>query len=159
MELKTGDKVLIKDFSCSLAFRGMNFLGQIVSRSDLVVRDAQEVKPFTFAELRNANLQRLPQFKNRKGEPAHSKPDGSDWSLAQWCNAVVGEIGEAANIIKKVDRGDMTLDEARASLADELADVQTYLDLLAFRVGINLGEATRSKWNRVSERVGCSFRV
>lgn len=58
----------------------------------------------TFNTLRGANLARLPQFKNAKGEPAHSQPDGSDWVLAQWCNAVTGELGEAANIIKKVDR-------------------------------------------------------
>ena len=56
----------------------------------------------TFNALRGANRARLPQFKNGKGEPAHSKPDGSDWCLAQWCNAVTGELGEAANLIKKI---------------------------------------------------------
>jgi hypothetical protein len=50
----------------------------------------------TFAELRTANMARLPQFKNAKGEPAHSKPDGSDWLLSAWCNATLGELGEAA---------------------------------------------------------------
>jgi hypothetical protein len=37
---------------------------------------------------------------------------------------------------------------------DELADVVTYLDILAFRCGVDLGAATMSKFNRVSERVG-----
>jgi NTP pyrophosphatase (non-canonical NTP hydrolase) len=113
----------------------------------------------TFDDLRAANTARLPQFKNRRGGPAHSQADGSDWCLAQWCNAVTGELGEAANIIKKIERGDMTLDEARPQLADELADVQTYLDLLAFRAGVDLGRATIEKWNRVSQRVGCSLRL
>ena len=108
-----------------------------------------------FHELRDANIRRLPVFKNRRGEPAHSKPDGSDWCLAQWCNAVCGELGEAANLIKKIERGDMTLDEAREDLAKELADVQIYLDLLAFRAGIQLGEATFLKFNEVSKRIGC----
>lgn len=36
----------------------------------------------TFAELREANIARLPQFKNKHGEPAHSQPDGSDWSIS-----------------------------------------------------------------------------
>ena len=108
----------------------------------------------TFRTLRDANKARLPQFKNRRGEPAHSQPDGSDWKLSAWCNAVTGELGELANLIKKIERGDMTLDEARQDVADELADVVTYLDILAFRCGVDLGNATMSKFNRVSERVG-----
>lgn len=67
--------------------------------------------------------------------------------------AVTGEVGEAANIIKKIRRGDMTLDEARLSLANELADAATYLDILAYRAGINLGKAIESKWNETSRRV------
>lgn len=113
----------------------------------------------TFNALREANLKRLPLFKNSKGEPANSQPDGSDWSLAQWSNATLGELGEAANIIKKIDRGDMTLDEARPLLAKELADTQTYLDILAYRAGIDLGAATIDKWNEVSKRIGVSVRL
>jgi len=111
-------------------------------------------KNMDFQTLRAANIRRLPQFKNSKGQPAHSQPDGSDWSLAEWCNAVTGELGEAANLIKKVQRGDYTLDEARQDLADEFADIVTYLDILAMRAGVDLGEATRSKFNMVSTRVG-----
>lgn len=113
----------------------------------------------TFETLRRANRMRLPEFKNKHGGPAHSQPDGSDWSLAEWCNAVTGELGELANVLKKVQRGDLTLDEARQQIADECADVVTYLDILAFRAGVDLGDATRRKWNRVSERVGCDLRI
>ena len=112
-----------------------------------------------FKALREANLARLPQFKNAKGEPAHSEPDGSDWCLAQWANAVTGELGEAANLIKKIERGDMTLDEARENLGRELADIQTYLDILAYQAGVDLGDATVSKWNEISERVGSTIRL
>lgn len=112
-----------------------------------------------FDALRGANIHRLPQFKNRRGEPAHSEPDGSDWKLSAWCNAVTGELGETANLIKKIERGDLTLDEARADLAKELADVQTYLDILAFRAGIDLGRATVEKFNEVSIRVGSTIRL
>jgi NTP pyrophosphatase (non-canonical NTP hydrolase) len=108
----------------------------------------------TFNQLREANKARLPQFRNRRGLRAHREPDGSDWLLSAWSNAVCGELGEAANIIKKIEREDMTLDEAREDLANELADVQTYLDLLAFRAGIDLGAATVKKFNAVSVRVG-----
>ena len=79
--------------------------------------------------------------------------------LSQWSNAVCGELGELANLIKKIERGDFTLEEARPHLADELADVATYLDLLANRAGVDLGEAVRSKFNRVSERVLCDVRL
>lgn len=113
----------------------------------------------TLATLRRANLMRLPLFKNGKGEPAHSTLDGSDWSRGEWCNAVLGELGELANLLKKVQRGDKTIDEARGDIADELADVLTYLDILAFRCGVDLSEATIAKWNRVSERVGVPVRI
>lgn len=108
----------------------------------------------TFAALRRANIARLPTFKNGKGEPAHSEPDGSDWCLAQWSNAVCGELGEAANLIKKIERGDLTLEEAREDLGREFADVVCYLDILAKRAGVDLGAAVVGKFNEVSRRVG-----
>jgi len=113
----------------------------------------------TFNTLRGANLERLKEFKNAKGLPAHCKPDGSDWLLSQWSNATCGELGEAANIIKKIEREDFTLEEVRGRLANELADVVIYLDLLAHRAGINLGQATMDKWNEVSRRIDCNIRV
>lgn len=113
----------------------------------------------TFRTLRGGNRARLPQFKNRRGEPAHSEKDGSDWALSAWCNAVTGELGELANLIKKIERGDMSLEEARQEVSDELADVVTYLDILAFRCGVDLGDATIDKFNRVSERVGSTVRI
>lgn len=113
----------------------------------------------TFDALRQANLARLPQFKNAKGELAHANPDGSDWSPNDWLTAVAGELGEAANILKKVRRGDLTMDEARVALAKEFADVVTYLDILAFQCGVDLDDAVPAKFNEVSERVGCDVRL
>lgn len=113
--------------------------------------------------LRAANVARLPQFRDGKGRLSHphveGQPPGYDWALSQWSNALCGELGEAANLVKKIERGDFTLDEKRTELADELCDVLTYLDILAHRAGINLAEATISKWNRVSERVGSDVRL
>lgn len=109
----------------------------------------------TFQELRNANMKRLPQFKNKHGKLAHSEPDGSDWSPAQWLQAVIGELGEYANLRKKFERGDVDYVAFTAEARKELADVVTYLDILAFQLGINLGEAVRAKFNEVSARVGC----
>lgn len=114
----------------------------------------------TFRTLRDANIKRLPMFRDAKGRRCHA-PDakGADWSPAQWLQAVVGELGEYANLRKKVERGDMTLDEARDKLADELADVVIYLDILATQLGVSLGEAVISKWNRTSKRVGAPIYI
>ena len=123
----------------------------------------------TFEALRAANTDRLPEFKNCHGAPAHSMPDGSNWCPAQWLQAVVGELGEFANIRKKFERGDLTFEQYREQAWRELADVQTYLDILAKRAldkpgephptGIDLGEATVAKFNEVSIRVGSAVRL
>lgn len=113
----------------------------------------------TFRTLRQGNLKRLPMFRDAQGRTCHSKEDGSDWPPASWLQAVVGKLGEYANLRKKVERGDLTEDEARPALADELADVVIYLDILASQLGINLGEAIISKWNRTSEKVGAPIYI
>jgi NTP pyrophosphatase (non-canonical NTP hydrolase) len=41
----------------------------------------------------------------------------------------------------------------------ELADVVTYLDLLAFQLNIDLGDAVIQKFNEVSIRVGSTVRL
>jgi len=113
----------------------------------------------TFATLRQANLHCLPQFKNKHGKLAHSQADGSDWSPAQWLQAIVGELGEYANKRKKFERGDIDGVEFLVEAADELADVMIYLDILAYRVGVDLGVAVVDKFNRVSERVTATTRI
>jgi len=116
----------------------------------------------SFNTLRRANIQRLPQFKNAQGEPAHAKPDGSDWSPADWITAALGELGEAANLMKKIKRGDFgqagdaSYKIALEALRLEFADVVTYMDLLAYQFRFNLGEAIEYKFNNVSHRVGAA---
>ena len=112
-----------------------------------------------FSVLRAANLHRLPQFRNKRGDLAHSMPDGSDWSDAQWLEALVGEIGEYANLHKKRVRGDIDGVEFLVEAADELADVMIYLDILAYRIGVNLAVAVIDKFNRLSVRVKASTRI
>jgi NTP pyrophosphatase (non-canonical NTP hydrolase) len=111
-----------------------------------------------FDELRAANVKRCREFRNAQGVMCH--PEGVDgWSPSQWMVAVVGEVGETANILKKVERGDFTLESVREDLRRELADVQTYLDLLAASLGVDLGRATVDKFNEVSERVGSDVKL
>ena len=116
--------------------------------------DNQEVSPnsLTFSELRQANLDRAKVYRNAQGQLV-----SDEFTPAQWLQALVGEIGEYANFRKKFERGDFDDDPAffYAMAAKELADVQTYLDLLAASLDIDLGEATRNKFNEVSDRIGC----
>lgn len=92
----------------------------------------------TFDALRTANVQRMSQFKNAHGEPAHSTQDGSDWSPAQWLQAVVGELGEFATVRVAYEEGVIGMVEYRDKASKELADVVTYLDILARRAFDNV---------------------
>lgn len=113
----------------------------------------------TFHVLKEANVKRLPLFLN-KGKRAHKKHDGSDWKLSQWSNAIAGETGELCNLVKKVERGDYELFEARDDLGKEIADIIIYASLIAFRCGIHdLGEVVVAKFNEVSDRVGCPIKI
>lgn len=86
----------------------------------------------------------------------------NSWSLSDWFTATMGELGEAANVAKKLNRvrdgipgnGDATENDLRESLADEIADTFIYLDLLAQSAGIDLQRAVVSKFNRTSEKIG-----
>ena len=86
----------------------------------------------------------------------------ASWSLSDWMTATVGELGEAANVAKKLNRvrdgvpgNTQTEAELRAALADEIADTFIYLDLLAQSQGFRLADAVRSKFDRTSAKLGC----
>jgi len=113
----------------------------------------------TFDELRDANARRLRVFKTANGEPAHRLPDGSDWKLSAWSNAIAGEVGELCNIVKKLERGDLTESQAFGAMCWELADIVCYSDLFAGQIGAVLGEAVAAKFNVVSDRIGCDVKL
>jgi NTP pyrophosphatase (non-canonical NTP hydrolase) len=85
----------------------------------------------------------------------------SGWTLSDWMTAALGELGEAANVVKKMNRNRdgipgnrETAEELRAALADEIADAFIYLDLFAQAAGFSLASAVRSKFDRTSARIG-----
>lgn len=74
--------------------------------------------------------------------------------------AVTGELGEAANVVKKLNRvrdgipGNAQSEaELRAALREEVADVFIYLDLLAQSQGFDLADAVREKFNKTSRKL------
>lgn len=73
--------------------------------------------------------------------------------------AVVGEVGELASLIKMRNRERDGLTGNKFSptdeqIADEIADVALYLDLLAARLGVDMEAAIVAKFNATSERLG-----
>lgn len=109
----------------------------------------------TFDEFRAANVARC-----LKWHPAGI----NSWSPSDWLTAVTGELGELASLLKMQNRERDGLpgnkfSPTRKQIADELADVLTYLDLLAAAMGVNLGAAAVEKFNEVSERVGFPDRL
>lgn len=108
--------------------------------------DDQATDGLGFDDLRNANVTRC--------EVSFHPCD--DWTPSDWMTAAAGELGEAANLIKKRRRGEDIETEA---IAHEIADTVIYLDLLAARLGINLGAAIVEKFNIVSVRVGSEVRL
>lgn len=66
---------------------------------------------------------------------------------------MAGEVGEACNVIKKLERERLGIRGSRATvenLAEELADVVICADLIAMMYGIDLGEALAGKFNHTS---------
>lgn len=116
---------------------------------------ATSVRELTFNAFRQANVARCIKW----------HPDGIEsWSPSEWLTAVTGELGELASLLKMRNRERDGLMGNKFSptdkmVADELADVMTYLDLLAAVLGVNLGTAVVSKFNEVSERVGFPDRI
>lgn len=101
------------------------------------------------------------------GARASSTPLQS-WSPAEWACAAAGECGEACNAVKKLRRLEdgtntakdpQTEEEALGAIAGELADTVIYIDLLAARLGIDLGAAVRDKFNAVSRLRNSGFRL
>jgi hypothetical protein len=75
---------------------------------------------------------------------------------------MAGEVGEACNVIKKLDRERMGIRGSRAlpgQLAEELADVVICADLIALAEGIDLDQAVTDKFNATSEKVGLATRL
>lgn len=115
----------------------------------------RERDALTFDEFRRANVTRCVKW----------HPAGIDsWSPSDWMTAVIGELGELASLLKMRNRERDGLPGNKFSptqkqIADELADVLTYLDLLAAVLGVDLGRAAAEKFNEVSERVGFPDRI
>jgi len=116
--------------------------------NDLALSD-DRLDELKFSTLRAANVTRCERIFHSLG----------NWSVAEWAVAMAGECGEVCNAVKKFRRlsdstntakDPQTASEAIDDIAEELADTVIYADLLAARLGIDLGKAVREKFDAVS---------
>lgn len=104
-----------------------------------------------FKDLRQANFARQQEWDSR-----------NQISLAYRGNELAGEVGEACNLIKKLERERLGIRGSRTTLselAEELADVIICVDLIAMHEGIDLNKAVRDKFNATSIKYGLSTRI
>ncbi len=104
-----------------------------------------------FDELRCANITRDIEWAGK-----------GTFSLSFRGNELAGEVGEACNIIKKLDRERMGVAGSRATieqLQEELADVIICVDLIAMELGIDLKAAVRAKFNKTSGQRGLKTKL
>lgn len=110
--------------------------------------------PLTFAKFSAANRARCES-------PQGFKHPLAGWSTSDWFLAMIGELGEAANIAKKLNRvrdgipgNKETPEQLMAKLRHELADAFVYLDLTAQSLGFNIADATVEVFNAKSAEIG-----
>ncbi len=123
-----------------------------------------------------------PSSKNTPGR----RPDGHGLTLralheankarqTEWCqggdpepdlafrgNELAGKVGEACNVVKKLERERHGWRGSRATLDDlaqELADVVICADLCAVTAGIDLDAAVIAKFNATSEKQGLTTKL
>lgn len=128
----------------------------------------------TLAQLRRANLSRMPRFGHGNLHSAGS------WTPMKWGCAIAGEMGELqevvlvlvatmskkvgalCNTLKKYERqlpSDPAPDELLGQIADELADVFIYGDLLAAFFDLVTARIIAHKFNRTSKKLGFPERI
>lgn len=85
----------------------------------------------------------------------------SGWSTSDWMTALMGEVGEAANVVKKLNRvrdgvpgNKLSATELRRQLRRELGDVFVYLDLMAQSLGFSIADAATEVFNSKSIEIG-----
>lgn len=61
---------------------------------------------------------------------------------------VLGELGEFANIVKKIKRGDFSLDDVRCDLNEEFADVFAYILKISNQLNIDIEAEYLSKMKK-----------
>jgi NTP pyrophosphatase (non-canonical NTP hydrolase) len=110
--------------------------------------------PMTFGQFSQANRERCES-------PQGFKHPLAEWSASDWMTATMGELGEAANVVKKLNRyrdgvpgNKQSQAELEQQLRKELGDVFVYLDLMAQSLGFSIADAAVEVFNAKSAEIG-----
>lgn len=83
------------------------------------------------------------------------------WTTLEVAGELAGEVGELANVCKKLRRSEMGVpgnkvsdDVLREQARAEMGDVLIVLMLVASKLDVNLAEAARDVFNAKSEQMG-----
>jgi NTP pyrophosphatase (non-canonical NTP hydrolase) len=117
----------------------------------------------TFEEFSKANEARKKQF---------FKDATAEWSIADAFMAMIGELGETANALKKVRRAELgmlnknaegrqinSLDDAKKQIAGEIGGFMCYLDQLCVQLGLRLEDCIVDEFNKKSAELGLPERI
>jgi NTP pyrophosphatase (non-canonical NTP hydrolase) len=107
--------------------------------------------PVWFTTLQEANAARQKEW-----------DAGNQITLAYRGNELAGEVGEACNVIKKIERERLGIRGSRDTvehLMEELADVIICAYLCAMDVDGDLDAAVARKFNATSEKMGLTTRL
>lgn len=77
-------------------------------------------------------------------------------------NELAGEVGEACNVIKKLERERLGIKGSRDTvehLAQELADVIICVGLIAMQYGVDIDKEVAIKFNATSDKVGLQTKM
>lgn len=99
---------------------------------------------------------------NKDRQDAWIADSGNVPDLSFRGNELAGEVGEACNVIKKLERerhGWRGSRDTIEHLAEELADVVICADLIAISAGLDLDAAVRTKFNATSIKQGFPHRM
>jgi NTP pyrophosphatase (non-canonical NTP hydrolase) len=115
-------------------------------------------------ELEDINVRKFSAMNRRRSEGRTGfNHELSTWSPGEWMNAILGELGEAANLVKKLTRirdrvpgnkPEETPEYLIRRIGEELADTFIYLDLTFQSFGLDLSAEVQSKFRATSKKIG-----
>lgn len=128
-----------------------------------LLQHISERKNLTFNRLSEVSIDRNKRW--HKGGIEH-------WTPERWLTAITGELGEAANALKKLFRLQDEMQsinepgreikshaQAIAKIGQEIGDTYIYLGLFAARLGIDVPEVIVQVFNAKSEEYGFPERL
>lgn len=160
----------IKQFHCKDDHHVLDYPNQLgnICLKPMKQEEKKSMKALTFEDLRHANVQRNIEWDAdgqlsgsfRATEFAGEGGELIEMLLLSMDFAKI--IGRICNMVKKLEREKIGLKGSRVTfleLAAEFADCQICLDLLAMHHSVDLGEATRMKFNATSDKLGFLTRI